>query len=878
MQPGAGEREHSKQPPPSGTVTFWFSDIEGSTTRWEADRSAMAEALRRHDQILRSAIVSHGGYVFKTIGDAFCAAFESAIEAVSAALDAQLIIGHSEWPAVDGLRVRMAIHTGSAEEREGDYFGPTVNRVARLLAIGHGGQVLLSLASAELTRDLLGPNVALLELGEHRLKDISQPVRVFQLVAPGLTSNFPRLRSLDVSRTNVPHQLTSFIGREHDLAEINTLLKSTRLLTLIGTGGIGKTRCAIQVCSELIDEYEHGVWFVELASVKDPQFVMAALASVLEIRESASRTLLETLTGFLKSRRLLLVLDNCEHVVAEVARIVDAILRATPRVVALATSRQRLGSDGEVLYRLPSLGVPVPTARLTAEQALRSSAVALFVARAAAVDTTFRLTDDNAAAVAEICRAVDGIALALELAAARIPVIDVGQIAHLLRARFRLLTGGSRTSLPRQQTMRATLDWSYDLLSEREKLFFDRLSPFINGFTLEASDAVCIWSPIEDTDALDLLTALLDKSLVAVGPSGSSAIGTRYRLLESLREYALERLAERNEKDSLLRRFASWCLTLAEATNVTWATLPSDVWVAKFEPELENLRSSLSWALEQQADVALGQQLVAASRRFWARVFPEEGLQWVNAALQYVVAQTPLTTRAALLLALAQMHVALQRYRQAVPLAEEAREAYAQIGDELGLAESRGFCGFALSMVGRASEGESFLEQALDSYRALGAKQFVAYALQDLAIARYFAGNLSSARDLLRQALTLFRALGNERGAASVAGNLAEIEFRAGNIEAALRCGTQALGGRANGRDASIYLANVAAYLVAAGRWEEARERARESLSRAGTFPVATTLDGIMLVPLVCSDSSMLASEQRTRRASIRTSRNTTGW
>ena len=364
---------------PTGTITFLFSDIEGSTSRWDADRKAMAAALARHDAVMRAALEAHGGYVFKTVGDAFCAAFAMAGEAVTAALEAQQALAAEDFSGVGGLRVRMAVHTGIADERDGDYFGPTVNRVARLLAVGHGGQVLVSGAAAELLQSDLPAQSGLRDLGEHRLKDLARPEHVYQLVASDLPQEFPPLRSLDVLPNNLPLQATSFVGREHVVAEIKSRIASHRLVTLVGSGGAGKTRCAIQVGAEMLDGSGDGVWLVELASVSDPEFAVNAIAKALNVQEQPDRPLLDTLVTYLKRKRLLLVLDNCEHVMAPVRTVVSALLSTCGDVHMLATSREPLNISGEATFRMPSLAVPDTTELLRAEEASRFGAVQLFV-------------------------------------------------------------------------------------------------------------------------------------------------------------------------------------------------------------------------------------------------------------------------------------------------------------------------------------------------------------------------------------------------------------------------------------------------------------------------------------------------------------------
>jgi predicted ATPase/class 3 adenylate cyclase len=518
-------------------VTFAFTDIEGSTARWERDRAAMQEAVRRHDAILRTAITEHRGHVFKTIGDAFCAAFRCPEDAVAAMLSAQQALAAEDFSAVEGLRVRMALHTGTTDERDGDYFGPVLNRVARLLGVAHGGQVLISGDTAELTNGAISPQGALRDLGFAQLKDLASPEHVWQLDITGLPSEFPPLRSLDALPNNLPLQRTSFVGREQDVSEVKALLDRHRLLTLVGSGGVGKTRLAIQLGADLLDRYPDGAWFVDLAPIGDPELVASVAAQTLGMSQRQGQRVDEALPQWLKRKKLLLIFDNCEHVLETVAALADGILSTAKDVRIVATSRQPLEISGETVHRLPSLAVPPDAAGLTADEALRYGAIALFVDRANGVDTRFALSDDTAPVVAEICRRLDGIALAIELAAARVKVLSIPNLAQRLNDRFKLLTGGSRDALPRQKTLHALIDWSYDLLEPQEQLLFARLGVFAGGFGLEAATQIC--GVDCHIDILDLLASLTDKSLVVADTSGEHE---RYSLLESTRAYALEKL------------------------------------------------------------------------------------------------------------------------------------------------------------------------------------------------------------------------------------------------------------------------------------------------------------------------------------------------
>jgi len=463
---------------PSGTITLLFTDIEGSTKLWEAHPEAMQIVLARHDTLLREAIATHDGYVFKTIGDAFCAAFATAPEAVQAALSAQQALVRESWPEPLTLKVRMALHTGAVESRDSDYFGPPLNRVARLLSTGHGGQTLLTQATQERVRDSLPPTATLRDLGTHQLKDLARPEQVYQLQHPELPESFPALKSLSTHPNNLPQQVTSFIGREKELAEVQERLAQTRLLTLTGAGGSGKSRLALQAAADLLERFPDGVFLVELAPLADPDLVIQTVAGALGLKEESGLSIQATLIESLKSKQILLLLDNCEHVLDASAKLADALMRSCPDLKLLATSREGLGIAGESTYRVPSLSLPDPKQTQTAETLSHFEAVRLFIDRALQTQPSFTVTNENAPALVSICFRLDGIPLAIELAAARARSLSVEEINSKLDQRFRLLTGGSRTALPRQQTLRSLIDWSYALLSPQEKQVLESLSVF----------------------------------------------------------------------------------------------------------------------------------------------------------------------------------------------------------------------------------------------------------------------------------------------------------------------------------------------------------------------------------------------------------------
>ncbi len=601
---------------PSGTVTLLFTDIQGSTRLWEGEPDLMAVALRRHEEILRSAIEAAGGYVFKTVGDAFCAAFWSAPAAVSAVLTAQQQLGAESWPTSRPILVRMGLHTGACEERDSDYFGPVVNRAARIEAAAHGGQVLISGTTADLLAGLLPVGVGLRDLGQHRLKDLGRPEQVFQLEAKFLTADFPPLASLDNPElpNNLPMLLSPFIGRERELAEVRELIRASRLVTLTGAGGSGKTRLALQAGAELIGRTPDGVWLAELAPLTDGSQIPGVVAAALGLPDVGGPAVEDALIDALSGQDSLILLDNCEHLIDAAAKFCDQVIRHCPKVRFVATSREPLGIDGERVYRVPSLTLPDTNAE-SVDDLAGSDAVQLFAERARAHQPDFAIDAHSARDAATICRRLDGIPLALELAAARLSAMSVSQVAARLDQRFRLLTGGSRNAMPRQQTLQATVDWSFGLLSEQERATLTRLSVFAGGFDLDAAEAICASADVDALDVLDLLGSLVDKSLVVADHTPQSV---RYRLLETIRQYSAQELLRAAGDAEVLRvrdQHARYYLDLAKAGGPATTGPSQGQWLRRFDAEWENLRAAFAhFAAEERHDDIM--QLAVSLRRF----------------------------------------------------------------------------------------------------------------------------------------------------------------------------------------------------------------------------------------------------------------------
>ncbi len=770
--------------PPSGTVTFLFTDIEGSSRMWEKRPAEMHAALARHDEILLSTMEGHGGFVFKTVGDAFCAAFPTALGAVESALEAQRTLFWEDWnEQIGALRVRMALHTGPAHERDGDYFGPPLNRVARLLSAAYGGQVLLSAATQELVRDQLPADIVLRDLGEGYLKDLSRPERVFQLVALDLPSEFPPLRTLESYPNNLPLQATPLIGREREVEEVTKRLRGpeTRLLTLVGPGGTGKTRVGLQAAAELVEAFEDGVFFVPLAAITDPALTAPTIARTLGMSESGARPPEELLADYLRGRRTLLLLDNLEQIPGS-APVLDGLLSAAAGLQILATSRTPLRIYGEQEFPVPPLTLPGPGTSPPLENLAGYEAVGLFVERARAVKPEFSLTEENADAVVEICRRLDGLPLAIELAAARVKLLSPRVLLQKLGNSLELLTGGARNVPERQRTLKNTIEWSYGLLGEGGKVLFVRLAVFSGGATLEAMEAVCKAGGHLPTDVFDGASSLLDESLLRQeeGAGGEP----RFAMLETIREFANEKLEGCGEAEALKRSHAEYFLTLAEEAEPRLTTGEQVPWLDRLDDEYDNLRGALSWSLERgEAETAL--RLGGALWRFWyVRGHTSEGRRWLEEALS-LRAEGAESLRARALNGAGHLAWSQGDHERAEALREESLALSRQAGDRREIADALNGLGFVARRRGNFEAARNMHEEALTLSRQIDDRWSIAHSIDLSGRAAAFQGDYAAARPRLEKSLQMFREIGDRSGIAESIGVMGMAALGEGDYQAA---------------------------------------------------------------------------------------------
>jgi predicted ATPase/class 3 adenylate cyclase/DNA-binding CsgD family transcriptional regulator len=728
---------------PTGTVTLLLADVEGSTRLWETQPDEMTAALARLNQKVSEIIAERDGVrpVEQGEGDSFVAAFARASDAVAAALEMQRA-------PLAPIRLRIGVHTGEIQLRdEGNYAGPTINRTARLRDLGHGGQTLLSGTTEDLVAERLPADSWLTDLGTHPLRDLPRPERVAQLCHPDLVNEFPPLRvSKTVNSQRLPVQLTSFVGRDAELAQVRELLTQNRLVTLTGAGGAGKTRLAIQVAGQLSGEFGDGVWYVDLAPITDPDLVPVTAARSFGLPDQPGRSTMDTLARFIGDRQMLMVLDNCEHLLDASAALVVTLLGASAGLALLATSREPIGVAGELSWRVPSLS-------------FADEAIELFTDRARHARPDFAVTDDNAAAVAEICRRLDGLPLAIELAAARVRALSVAETLDSLHDRFRLLTGGARNAVRRQQTLRASVDWSHALLTETERVVFRRMAVFMGGFDLEAAQFACSGGEVERYQVLDQLTLLVDKSLVVAEHTGGA---TRHRLLETVRQYAAEKLGESGEADAMRARHRDYYTALAALLD-TPARTDYEQRLEQAEIEIDNLRAAFAWSREN-SDVELALTLASSLQPLWhARGRLQEGLAWFHAALADLDALHGVAP-AVRARALADK-ATLDTWVGGIDSLDQAEQALAiarEIDERVLLVRALTACGLCAGQSYNAEAARAYFAEAIGLARALDDRWRLSQILAWQAYSAVVAGDPIAVRAAAEEGRDLADAIGDE--------------------------------------------------------------------------------------------------------------------
>lgn len=775
---------------PAGIVAFLLTDLAGSTHAWEDRPNAMRQVLEQHDEIIVRCVEGRGGALVEAgrEGDSVLAVFQNTAAAANAALDIQRAVAAAEWPEGIGVRIRIALHAGEAQLRGGHYFGQALNRCARLLATCHPGQILMTKTVQEILVDEPPDGAELWDLGLHRLKDLKRPEHIFQLVDRERPARFPPIRSLPHELTNLPVQVTTFVGRQDELRKLRQLQRNARLLTLTGTGGCGKTRLGQELASELVSEQQDGVWFADLSPVMDPQLVARAVASGLELQEQVGRTPLETVILHCRDRQLVLLLDNCEHLIEACAELVNQLIKSCPGVRIIATSREPLRVPGETVWRVPPLSVP--------------EATQLFLDRALASSPTYVVPETSLPAVARLSERLDGIPLAMELAAARVPMMPVDEILERLERGLTFLTGGDRTAATRQRTLQATMEWSHGLLQPAEQVLFRRLAVFAGSFTLAACEKVCTEPDLAQAQIVNLLGELVSKSLVV-------AVDGHCHLLDTIRGYASERLETANERAAMQRQHAEFFLRLAASRR------PGELakWLDMVEENHDNLRAAIMWATQSDPDLAadIASQLFA----YWLmRAYITEARDSLEQLLRRL---DPAGRRrsVALIESGAFAYVAGD-FAAADQRLEEGLEGARREGDTMAVIRALFYRGVLESARGGADEAQQSLEEALRLSREIGSGEHEGEVLHQLGMAASVQGDPEQAATLLKRSLDVRRGSGRGDEAGMTLVFLAAVMFTRGEIDAARRMLHEALSiGRALRDRRSAWSLDVLACMTA---------------------------------------------------------------
>lgn len=745
---------------PSGKVTFLFTDIEGSTKLAQKNSEAYISALDKHHEILYDVIDSNNGFVFKIVGDSFCCAFGNTEDAVKAAINCQLKLNSTDWDDMT-IKVRMGIHSGEAEFIDKDYSGyVTLSRSSRIMSIAHGGQILLTQEVYENIKDNTDLKISFRDFGKRKLKDIIIPEHVYQILSDDLPSEFAPLKSQDARQNNLPSSVSEFIGRKKEIEEIKELFTNTRLITLTGAGGTGKTRISIQIALEMIDEFENGVWLIELSPVTDPELIVKEISNILNLKEDPGIDNLVALKEFLKEKSILLIIDNCEHLLLGCAQIAETLLSYCPKLKILSTSREPFNINGENIYRIPPLSMPENIQNESFETLAEYESVKLFLDRAASIKPDFILTGDNIYTVAELCKKLDGIPLAIELASKRVNVLKVEDILKRLDDRFKLLSSGNSTALPRQKTLKALIDWSYDLLNPNEQLLLQRLAVFTGGWTLEASEEICSDENIDQYEILDLMDSLYNKSLIYYKESNDKG---RYGILESIRFYALEKLSDNSD---YFQKHLNYFLNLSSFSKHKGKGMKQLEWLNIMCSEQDNIRGNIQWAIKNNPEDAV--RIVINAYDFWNyKGYLKEGFDTSVKVLNSVEISDK-KLKADLLLKIAIFCYEQGKFPELEKFSDEALNLYREIDDKLGIVETLNELGQKSFIEMESVKAVKLYEEALELSKEINAKEGLATTLYNLSFPVNNLGDKQRSISLKEEALNIARELKNEHLTAQI--------------------------------------------------------------------------------------------------------------
>lgn len=853
--------------PPSGLVTFLFSDIEDQISIAQKFPDQIKPVLESHDEILNNAVLSNSGFVFKTIGNSFCCAFTNAKDAVKSAKEIQQKLNDIKTNGIE-LKVKIGIHTGHAEWNGSDYMGYiTLARTQRVMSSAHGQQAVISETSYNSIDSSSLKDVSFRDLGQRKLKDLIQPLKIYQIMIPEVRIDFPPLKTLDERPNNLPFQTNSFIGREKELNGIKDLLRQNRIVTLTGTGGTGKSRLSLQIAAEVIDEFKDGVWLIELASLRDQQFIQSEIMKVLGLQHNPLTPDEKIITSHLRNKELLLILDNCEHLIHESASIAESILRQCPYVKLLTTSREPLKCEGEFTYLVPSLTLPEQNIKIVPEVLVQFESVRLFIERALAVNSAFRITNDNASAVASICNRLDGIPLALELAAARTKILSPEKINEKLNDRFRLLADGKRETLQRQKTLKALIDWSYDLLNDDEKSLWSKSSVFSGGWNLEDAEGL-LANEENNFDMLEVTASLVEKSIIVY-----SVDTDRYRMLESIREYGLEKLKESGAFDRYrsahMRYFSGIFINLHK--SIGNAADPTEFF-NKIETEYQNIQSALTTSYETKV-IYPGIELACSlskyytlrgkisDARYWfdrlmidmpdvddlmiakakrvAAIFESQSanhkkaLQLSQESLHYFKTADDKNGISLALSMMGLVYLDLNDFQSAEPCLTESLQLKRELKDEVGICSTLNSLGLMNLNQGMYTEAGKYFQDCLDLAISIDDKEYMSIGYNNLAQIYGENGDIDMAVTYFEKGLELDKVLGNLSGMSVGLSDLAVAEIARNNFGKATELFEQSIKmARETGYTESLFfsLAGLGIVKFKENNFEEAKRILRQSL------------------------------------------------